>query len=185
MRKFLCSAALAALIGAPALAANGSGNTGEIGFGIGQTDVGSEATGVDSTQYMGVRGGYDLNDIFQVEGQFATSSGDGDISGTDVDTTTQVLMVNGLYNFHPSKKEIVPYVMAGMGRADVEVEAAGQSFDDSSMAYQVGGGTRIFFGKTKRTAVRMDLALMRSDAFDESSTDRVLTAGLTWKLGGR
>ena len=185
MRKFLCAAALAVLIGAPALAATSQSNSGEIGFGIGQTDVGGENTGTDSTQYLGLRGGYEFNPNIELEGQLSSSSGDGEISGINVDTTMRLLMVNGLYNFRPSKKEIVPYVMAGFGRADVEVEAAGQSVDDSSTAFQVGGGTRIFFGKNKRTAVRMDLSLVRNDTFDESSTDKTITAGLTWKLGGR
>ena len=191
MRRIVGFALLAALIGLPAFAATSSttasstGNGGELGFGIGQSNVSSDTTGVDTAQFLGVRGGYDLNQMFEVEGQFSSSSENGEIAGTDVDTTMRVLMVNGLYNFRPAKKEIVPYVMAGIGRADVTVEAAGSSVDDSSMAFQIGGGTRIFFGQTKRTAVRMDLSILRNDNFDDSSTNPTLTAGLTWRLGGR
>jgi len=185
MKRILLFAALVGLIGAPALAGSNAGNSGEIGFGYGQSDVGSESTGVDTAQFLGVRGGYDFNQMFEIEGQFASSSEDGDIAGTDVDMTMRVLMVNGLYNFRPAKKEFVPYVMAGIGRSDVEVEGGGITADDNSVAYQVGGGTRIFFGKTKRTAFRMDLSLLRDDNFDDTSTTRTLTAGLTWRLGGR
>ncbi len=191
MKRILGIALFVALIGAPVFAAGSPGATsstgtgGELGFGIGQADVSQDTTGVDSAQFLGIRGGYDLNQAFEVEGQFSSSSESGQISGTDVDTTMRVLMVNGVYNFRPAKKEIVPYVLAGIGRADVEVKAAGSSADDSSMAYQVGGGTRIFFGKTKRTAVRMDLSLLRNETFNDSSTDRTLSAGLTWRLGGR
>ncbi|HEV8700802.1 MAG TPA: porin family protein [Candidatus Polarisedimenticolia bacterium] len=185
MKQTLCFAVCAILaLGAPAFAANTSHNDakGEIGFGIGQSDVGSDSTGVDSAQFIGVRGGYHLNDQWQVEGMFSSASADGDVSGTNVDTTMRVIMVNGVMNFHPRKKELVPYVMAGLGRADVEVDSGGS---DNSIAYQVGGGTRIYFGKTKRAAFRADLSLLKETTFDDSSTITTVTAGVTWKLGGR
>lgn len=190
MKRILCVAIFAALVlGAPAFAA-GSGSTsgdskGEIGFGVGQSDVGSDSTGVDTAQFIGVRGGYHINNQFQVEGMFSSSSEGGDLAGTTTDTTMRVLMVNGVMNFHPRKKELVPYVMAGIGRADVEVESAGVTGSDDSIAYQVGGGTRIFFGKTKRTAFRADLSFLRETTFNDSSTITTVTAGVTWKLGGR
>jgi len=172
---------------APAIAAGGgsNGSKGEIGFGVGQSDVGSDSTGVDSAQFIGVRGGYHLNDQWQVEGMFSSASENGDVAGTDVDTTMRVIMVNGVMNFHPRKKELVPYVMAGIGRADVEVDAGGTTGSDNSIAYQVGGGTRIYFGKAKRTAFRADLSLMKETTFDDSSTITTVTAGVTWKLGGK
>ncbi len=186
MKRILSLALFAALVlGAPVYAAAPAGNGGEIGFGFGQSDVGSDTTGVDSALFIGLRGGYHLNKQWQVEGQFASSSENGDVAGTSVDTTMRVLMVNGVMNFHPSKKEFAPYVMAGIGRADVEVEAGGISASDDSVAYQVGGGTRIFFGKAKRMAFRTDLSLMRQTTFDDSSTITTVTGGLTWKLGGR
>jgi len=49
----------------------------------------------------------------------------------------------------------------------------------------VGGGTRIYFGKTKRAAFRADLSLLKETTFDDSSTLTTLTAGVTWKLGGK
>lgn len=190
MKRILCFAVFAALVlGAPSFAANSAansaGNTGEIGFGVGQSDVGSDSTGVDSAQFLGVRGGYHFTDQFQLEGMFSSASADGDLAGTTVDTTMRVLMVNGVMNFHPRKKELVPYVMAGIGRADVEVEAGGVTGSDDSVAYQVGGGTRIFFGKTKRAAFRADLSFLRETTFNDSSTITTVTAGVTWKLGGR
>jgi len=189
MKRILCCAALVALIGAPALAGttgtNAGNGGGEIGFGVGQSDLGSDTTGVDTAQFLGVRGGYNLNKQFEVEGQFSSASENGDIAGTSVDSTMRVLMVNGVYNFYPNKKEVVPYVMAGVGRADAEVSASGSSVSDNSVAYQIGGGTRIFFGKTKRAAFRMDLSLLRDTTFNDSTTTKTLTAGLTFKLGNR
>jgi hypothetical protein len=116
---------------------------------------------------------------------FSSASENGDVAGTDVDTTMRVIMVNGVMNFHPRKKELEPYVMAGIGRADVEVDAGGTTGSDNSIAYQVGGGTRIYFGKAKRTACRADLSLLKENTFVDSSTITTVTAGVTWKLGGK
>ena len=59
----------------------------------------------------------------------------------------------------------------------------GLSVDDSGVAYQVGGGSRFFFGESKRAAFRLDVALVSEDSFDDSSTHTNITGGFTWKLG--
>jgi opacity protein-like surface antigen len=190
MKRILCLALLVVVaIGAPTFAATKSNKSsdapGEIGFGVGQSDVSSDSSGINSAQFLGVRGGYHLNDQWQIEGQFASSSDKGDISGTSVDTTMRLYMVNGVMNFHPRKKDLVPYVMAGIGRADITVDpSGGTSASDNSVAYQIGGGTRVFFGKSKTMAFRADLSLLRDTAFSSSSTLTTVTAGITWKLGG-
>lgn len=190
MKRILCLTLFVVLaVGAPTFAAT-KGNTksnsggGEIGFGVGQSDVSSDASPSDSAQFIGVRGGYNLNNQWQIEGQFSSASESGDISGTSVDTKMQLLMVNGVMNFHPKKKELVPYVMAGIGRADVSVDpSGGSSVSDDSVAYQIGGGTRVFFGKSKTMAFRADLSFLRDTSFDTSNTLTTVTAGITWKLG--
>src|SRR6267143_292716 len=187
MKRILSFAIFAALaIGTPALAVTStSGGGGEIGFGIGQANVSSDTTGFDSAQFLGVRGGYNFNKQFQLEGQIESSSESGTISGTSVDTKMRLYMVNGVMNFHPRKKDLVPYVMAGIGRADISVDpSGGTSASDNSVAYQIGGGTRVFFGKSKTMAFRADLSLLRDTAFSSSSTLTTVTAGITWKLGG-
>jgi opacity protein-like surface antigen len=190
MKRFLCCAALVALIGAPAFAGSNTttSNTqstekGEIGFGFGHSDPGLDE--VDSAMFLGLRGGYNFNPNFELEGQFGSASDDGTIAGTDYDATFRYLMANGVYNFRPAKQELVPYVMAGIGQASTEAEVGGVTDDDSTMAYQVGGGTRYFFGKNKRTGFRADLSFLKHENFDESTTVTTLTAGLTWKLGNR
>ena len=194
MKRILCFGLFVVLaLAAPTFAASSnnnknsskSANTGEIGFEVAQSSVDANTTGSDSAQFLGLRGGYNVNNQWEVEGQLSSASENGDISGTSVDTTQRLYMVNGVMNFHPRKKEFMPYVMAGIGRADVSVDASGASASDNSMAYQVGGGTRIFFGKTKSMAFRTDLSLLKQSTFSESQTITSVTAGLTWKLGGR
>src|SRR5438046_8030886 len=105
-RSILCLALFAALaLGAPVFAANAPEKTGEIGFDVAQANVSSsDTTGVDSAQFLGVRGGYQINKQWQVEGQFASSSENGSISGTDVNTKLQLYLVKGVLDCHPRTK---------------------------------------------------------------------------------
>ena len=180
--KKLLTVAFVALIACsmPALADVGKGN-GEVGFDYGSTDYDSD-TGLDSSDSLSIRGGYHMTNLFQVEGQYMTADATTEDLGTDVDASTDILMVNGVFNFHP-KKEITPYVLVGMGRADVSVESTGFSADDSGMAYQIGAGSRFFFGKNKRAAFRVDLSRISQDTFDEDTTNTTFAGGFTWRLG--
>lgn len=91
--------------------------------------------------------------------------------------------MNGLYNFRPRNKKFVPYAMASIGRADISVDSGGLSASDNSTAYQVGAGTRIFFGKSQIMAFRTDVSLLGEAAFNDGSTFTNITAGITWQLG--
>jgi opacity protein-like surface antigen len=165
---------------APALAEIGQGN-GEIGFNYGNTDYDSD-TGLDSSDSLSLRGGYFMTRLFQVEGQYMSADATNDALGTELDASTDIMMVNGVFNFHP-KKEITPYVLVGLGRADVTVQIPGASTDDSGMAYQVAAGSRFFFGKSKRTAFRVDLSMVNQDTFEESTTNTTFAGGFSWRLG--
>jgi opacity protein-like surface antigen len=170
------------VVSAPALAGIGDQN-GEIGFNYGSTQLDSD-TGFDSATSLALRGGYFLNKSIEIEGQIASSSENTQIAGNDADGTFRMYMVNGLYNFQ-TPKEITPYVMAGIGMADTEVKVAGVSNTDNSTAYQVGAGSRFFFGKKKTTAFRVDLSMIQETTFDETSTHKNVSAGFSWKLGNR
>ena len=61
----------------------------------------------------------------------------------------------------------------------------GPDVDDSGVAYQIGGGSRFFFGDKKRVAVRVELSVIDEDTFDMTSTHVGLTGGFTWRLGGQ
>ena len=180
--KRILSVAFVALLAfsAPALAGIGAGN-GEIGFDYGNTNYDSD-TGLDSSDSLSVRGGYFMTKLFQIEGQYISADDQAEVLGTDIDTSMDIMMVNGVFNFHPNK-DITPYVLVGLGRADVALDASGTSVDDSGTAYQVGAGSRFFFGKNKRTAFRVDLSMINEETFDESSTHTTFAGGFTWRLG--
>ncbi len=181
MKKVTLFAALVLLcVGAPAFAAMNEGEK-EIGVGFGQTSV-DDDLGIDSATHYAVRGGYAINDRIQIEGQFSSASDDGMVGATPVDTKMNLIMVNGMWNFHP-RDHITPFVLVGLGRSDVEVELGGTTVDDNGLAYQFGGGSRFFFGKQKKAAFRFDVSLVSEDSFDDSSTHMNATAGFTWRFG--
>lgn len=181
MKKILCGAFVALFVfSVPALAGIDKGN-GEIGIDYGNTDYDSD-TGLDSSDTLSLRGGYFMTRLFQVEGQYISADAKTDVLGTDLKASTDIMMVNGVFNFHPNN-EITPYVLVGMGRADVAVDMPGASTDDSGMAYQIAAGSRFFFGKSKRAAFRVDLSRVTQDTFDESTTNTTFAGGFAWRLG--
>ena len=101
-----------------------------------------------------------------------------------MDGTFRMYMVNGVYNFQ-TPKDIVPYVLGGIGMMDNEFKSSGVSVNDSSTAYQLGAGSRFFFGKAKKAAFRVDLAMIQESTFDDTSTHTNVSAGFSWRLGGR
>jgi opacity protein-like surface antigen len=179
MKKLSTVLAVMLLAAVPALAAIEKGN-GELGVDVGSTQMDSD-TGFDSGTSLAVRGGYFFNPAWELEGQMASASSDTDVAGTNVDGTFRTYMVNGVYNFK-TPKAIVPYVLAGVGMADAEVEANGLSTSDNATAFQVGGGSRFYFGKEKRAAIRVDISMIQQQ-FDTTINNTNISAGFTWRLG--
>jgi hypothetical protein len=158
---------------------------GELGFDFGFTDFDDNVTDQGGVRFN-FRGGYCFTKLFELEGEGA-GMGSTDTEGIiDTYTALGINFVNGVFNFHPSKKAIVPFVLIGVGYAKLTIDAdPGPKVDDSGMAYQVAGGSRFFFGDKKRVAVRVELSVVNEDTFDESSTHTSLTGGFTWRLGGQ
>jgi opacity protein-like surface antigen len=169
---------LAVLLASPALAGIGKGN-GEIGFDFGVTDFDSNVSDDDAGRFV-IRGGYFLTDLFEIEAHYAVSVTD-EVFG---DATLTTFFGDATFNFRPSEN-IVPYALVGVGWAELDFDLVlfVGNIDDSALAYQAGGGSRFFFGKTKRVAVRVELTAISEDTFDESSTHINLVAGFTWRLG--
>jgi len=173
-------AVLVMMVSTPALASLGQGST-EVGVDLGRTNFDSN-TFDEAGLTMGVRGGYHFTDLFELEGQIASSSADDTIAGLDVDLDATTVLVNGVFNFHPTQN-IVPYVLVGIGTTDVKVDISGLKVDDSSTATQAGFGSRFFFGQSKKVGVRVEVSFLNEDTFDESSTHTNILGSLTWKLG--
>lgn len=182
MRRWIIPAvALLLALSNPALASFDKGS-GEVGVGFGMTEFDSNTFDETGTGF-GVRGGYNISKLFEVEGSLTrTSADDDDPVFGNLELTATTVFVNGVFNFHP-RPHIVPYALVGLGTTDVEVEDSSSSVDDSSTAFQFGGGSRFFFGKEKRVAARVEVAWISEDTFDQGSTHTTFVGGLTWKLG--
>jgi hypothetical protein len=182
MKKVLGIAVLASVACfVPAHAAITQGNS-EIGVNFGSTSYDSKSD-LDSSSQMALRGGYFLTNLFQIEGQYANS--DANSKDVTIDhVSTDLMMVNGVFNFM-NKKSITPYALVGVGQAKVSVDPiAGSSASDSATAYQIGAGTRFFFGKEKRAAFRVDVAHITED-FTQKQNNNMVAGGFSWKFGGK
>ncbi|MDH3427744.1 MAG: porin family protein [Gemmatimonadota bacterium] len=168
----------AGLIALPALAGPAEPG-GEIGFDLGRLNFASEVSSDDATSF-GLRGGYHFNKLFLLEGQLASASAD-DFAG---DATLNTLFVNGVFNFN-LRPRVRPYVMAGVGQANLEFKLGGFKVDDTDVAYQVGAGSRFLIGNTQRMLARLEVTRMRETTFNESSNYTSVTTGLSWRLGRR
>ena len=84
--------------------------------------------------------------MFEIEGQYINSSEDIAVPGGNAEFNMDLLMVNGVFNFHP-REDIIPYVRAGIGVADLEFETPSTAGSDSGIAYQISAGSRLFVGK--------------------------------------
>lgn len=179
LRSMLLAAATAAVAVAlvPASAQAHSGDF-ELGFGLGATELDENVA--DDRAFRGdFRLGYHLNDVFQLEGQLGAQ--ETDLEGDDILLTT--FTVNALANFHVSEVA-VPYLLAGIGHANLEIDFGDIAVDDDSLAYQAGVGLRLFPGRGT-VGARFEALVLREETFDEWSTHYAATVGVTWRIGRR
>ena len=180
MRKTLAFGLFSALVLAlPASAEVES--KGELGAGLGYTSIDSNKSisgSGDTGTAIGVRGGYNFTKLFELEGAIAdTTSSD---QGVDIGMNTY--MVNAVFNFHPNDA-IVPYVLGGLGHTSLSVDTPFGSVSDSSPSYQIAGGSRFFFGAKKQAGLRVEIASLMENTFDESSTHMDVNVGFVWRFG--
>jgi outer membrane protein with beta-barrel domain len=163
----------------PALAAGVGKGNGEIGFDIGGTRFDPNTSNKDGGRFV-FRGGYHFTDLFQIEGEIGASA----VSDNGVDITLATTFVNAVFNFQTRRKTIVPYVLAGAGRARLEFDfGGGLKPDDTSAASHLAAGCRFFFGKKDRSAVRVEVSEIYEKTFDTSAHHGNLVGGFTWTLG--
>jgi opacity protein-like surface antigen len=184
MKKLLIFTFIVALLVATPAVADLNAKNGELGIDFGYTHLDSNVSDSAGGRFN-FRGGYCFTKLFELEGQ-GVGIGNEDTGVVDVTTSLGIDFANAVFNFHPSKREIVPYVLVGIGYAVMTIDLdPGPKDDDHGFAYQFAGGSRFFFGDKKRVAVRVELSVITEDTFDETSTHVSLTGGFTWRLGGQ
>jgi len=182
-RVTLVTLVLTLVCAAPALAGLDAKN-GELGFDLGYTHFDPNVSDKGAARFN-FRGGYCFTKLFELEGEGVGIASE-DTGGVDLMTTLGIDFVNAVFNFHPSNKSIVPYVLGGIGAATLTQDFdPGPKFDDNGVAYQVAGGSRFFFGMKKRVAVRVEASVIRENTFDTKSQHIGVTGGFTWRLGGQ
>src|SRR5206468_12596744 len=107
-RSLLVALCLALAFAAPALAGLDAKN-GELGFDLGYTHFDPDVTDRGGSRFN-FRGGYCFTKLFELEGQ-SVGMASKETGAVDVTTTLSVTFANGVFNFHPSNKAIVPYVL--------------------------------------------------------------------------
>jgi opacity protein-like surface antigen len=85
--------------------------------------------------------GNDLDEIEATDGVVTASI------PVDGEQATLAWMINGYYDF-VSEASITPYIMAGLGFANVDLEIEGDSADDTVVAGQLGAGVGFALSET-------------------------------------
>src|SRR5262245_42724668 len=165
----------------PSFAGIGAGN-GEIGadYALQKFDPDfDEGTG----SRLSLRGGPHRTRWLQWEVQVTHASVEEEpLPGATRKITLSAALVNAVFNFHP-RADVVPYLLAGLGLASMELEAVGLSESDTAAGYQIAGGSRFFFGQGSPVALRIELGILGNDAFENTYFHPSVAAGLTFRLG--
>lgn len=138
---------------------------------IDSSDAGRISSDFDEGYGVGAAIGrwFDAQRHWRAEVEFAYRENDfdriGRRGGGDAELSSQAYMVNGYYDFRPNAS-FSPYVGAGVGIADVEVEdvpfSGGRLDDeDSVFAYQFIGG--VGYGLTERVDLFGELRYLATD----------------------
>jgi len=174
---WLCALVLGAC---PSFAGIGKGNW-EVGFDLGGARLDSKVS-EDNGYYFGIRGGYFLSDLLQLEGQVSNASN----LGEDAEDSLTGFYLNLVANFRAAKT-IVPYFLVGIGSTTVDHQTDVGSYkviiEDDGTGYQAAAGARFFLKPEGRLAIRVELSGQSEDAFEERTIHGVVSAGLTWRLG--
>lgn len=133
--------------------------------------------GLDDEIGYGLWAGWHIRNGHEIEFNYQFSSPDLDpaVAGADVATW----MFGYVYNFKNMEK-LMPFVRAGIGSTNTQVDAA--NFDEDDTTYQVGGGARWFFND--KFNLRFGADWQQIDA-DVTVDNIVVNVGVSWFLGGK
>jgi opacity protein-like surface antigen len=105
----------------------------------GGTTIGSANVDFDTGYTLGAALGYNYTSNFAVEAEYAYRNADIDGGG---DATVNAVMFNGIYTLDGMGPNAAwkPYLGAGVGGSNVELDGGGSFSDDLVWAYQLIGG---------------------------------------------
>jgi len=136
-----------------------------------------------------VSGGYNF-DGFRCEGEFGYKKADVDTVGivsiSGGDATFMSYMVNGYYDIKTTEPAITPYIGAGLGLINGELNDNGQKADDNVFGYQVVAG--IGFNVNKNVAIDLSYRFqgaasdLKVEGSELSYTSSNLMAGLRYNF---
>ena len=189
MRWRLLSAGVVAwlVLATPAHAGIGKGN-GEIGFDFGGTQFDQDLGGTGLAR-LALRGGYHATSLFEIEGEASAAFNvttdhpyGSSRKSLNFENQLDAYFVNGVFNFHAHRGQIVPYVLGGVGIAYVTPRDFGPR--DSGEATQLAVGSRFFFGEDDHVAFRVEVSQLWASYLDTTTTHPSFVIGFTWRLGG-
>ncbi|WP_250656968.1 OmpA family protein [Alkalimarinus coralli] len=118
--------------------------------------------------------GYQFNNRFSTEAAYGIINSESDITGKDIDGT--YYHVDGLYHLNDDT-DIQPYVVAGIGNMDLDVEG---TENDDETSYNAGAGFRRHF--TENLSLRAEARMFYGH--DSNNKDTLLNVGLVYLFGG-
>lgn len=142
----------------------------------------------DTGYGFNLSGGYDFGGA-RLEGEYGYKTADvEDISGftvTGVDASFQSFMVNGYYDFK-TNSTATPFIGAGIGLINGELDDNGFVFDDTVMGYQLMAG--VGFALNRNVALDVSYRLQGAGSDFEEAGDEIsymssnFYAGLRYKF---
>ena len=154
----------------PSLEYHTPGGKGAIGVDLGVSDFESEITEETDTAYrLAFRGGYRLTRRFELEGDLAVALSD------DGSACLATLLVDGVLGFRAGKG-VQPYMLAGIGPANLDLDGD----DDTGFAWKAGTGMRLYPGRERKVAMRLEVAAVSDRTFGASHLSKNLLLGVTW-----
>ncbi|MEO1086803.1 MAG: outer membrane beta-barrel protein, partial [Acidobacteriota bacterium] len=101
-----------------------------------------------------------------------------------LDGSFRATTLNALFYFGRNRRFLSPYGLVGVGRADVRLDNVLSPDDaDDATAFRAALGARFALGASDHAALRIELSVLREDAFGETSTLLGLTGVFLWRFG--
>jgi hypothetical protein len=148
---------------------------------------GDRGAGVDNEYGGEIRAGYNFTS--KVEAEINIHMASGETSGRDATYMRSAAVITG--NFLTDRETPwIPFISAGLGIVNETLDATRdemgnevlESFDAGTIL-TLGVGTRYFW--SDNWGGRFEVRYNHHDAFEENQDEYVLSAGITWVVGGQ